>query len=183
MALCERSDRYEVAGCADGDSLADAIRRTAPQLVVLETGLPRVQALDLVARMRAEGAGSRFVLLAGRVARKDMIEALRAGANAVVLESGTAAELFHALDQALAGLVYLPGPLDTEAAPDPVGSLSAREYQVFTQLVEGVRPKEIAARLGLSVKTVDTHRKKLMEKLGVRDVASLVRLAMERGMG
>lgn len=182
MALCERQGRYEVAGCADGDSLAEAIRRTSPQLVILEAGLPRTQTLDFVGRMRSEGAGSRFVLLAARASRKDMIEALRAGVTAIVLESDPAAELFQALEQALMGVVRLPGPLDMEGAQDPIGELSAREYQVFQQLVEGVRPKEIAARLNLSVKTVDSHRKKLMEKLGVSDVASLVRFAVERGL-
>ena len=95
----------------------------------------------------------------------------------------------ESFDQVLEGAIYLSPLLklediflsrDKPVPADPFDALSPREFQVFTLLVEGVRAKEIAARLAVSPKTVDTYRSSLMQKLGIHDVAGLVKYAIQR---
>jgi DNA-binding NarL/FixJ family response regulator len=111
--------------------------------------------------------------------------------NAFLLKSGPSHQLLEAFEQILDGGIYVsPGlELDKLFSPgqksgpaDPIESLSAREHQVFSFLVEGIRAKEIAARLELSPKTVDTYRASLMRKLDIHDVAGLVKFAIQRDL-
>jgi DNA-binding NarL/FixJ family response regulator len=120
-----------------------------------------------------------------------VVEALRAGVNAFVLKSAPLSQLMDAFEQILDGGIYVSPQLElnkifnaTGKTPpeDPLETLSAREYQVFTLLVEGIRAKEIAARLELSPKTVDTYRASLMRKLDIHDVAGLVKFAIQRDL-
>ena len=113
------------------------------------------------------------------------------GANAYVLKSGPVRHLLDALDRVRHGGVYISPDLelgkifvasDNLETEDPLRLLSTREYQVFSMLVDGLRPKEIAARLALSPKTVDTHRANLMKKLEVQDIAALVKFAVRRNL-
>jgi DNA-binding NarL/FixJ family response regulator len=99
--------------------------------------------------------------------------------------------LLEAFEQVLDGGIYVSpqlelnkifGPGQKNSADDPLEMLSAREYQVFTLLVDGIRAKEIAARLELSPKTVDTYRASLMRKLDIHDVAGLVKFAIHRDL-
>ena len=121
--------------------------------------------------------------------RKTVLEALRCGAAGYILKSGPPQQLSDALRQIRSGGVYVSPLLEfgkmfsannKRPGPDPFDALSAREYQVFNLLVEGVRAKEIAKRLQLSPKTVDTYRASLMRKLDIHDVAGLVRFALNR---
>ena len=120
-----------------------------------------------------------------------MVEALRCGVSAFLLKSGPSHQLLEAFAQVLDGGIYVSPQLELSkifnpgqksAQEDPLELLSAREYQVFSLLVEGVRAKEIAARLELSPKTVDTYRASLMRKLDIHDVAGLVKFAIQRDL-
>jgi DNA-binding NarL/FixJ family response regulator len=130
------------------------------------------------------------VVLSARGDRKLVLECLRAGVNAFVLKSGPSRNLLDALEQIMTGGIYVSPELQLEkifAAPrietaDPLETLSSREYQVFSLLIDGVRAKEIAARLDLSPKTVDTYRASLMRKLDIHDVAGLVKFAIQRDL-
>jgi DNA-binding NarL/FixJ family response regulator len=95
--------------------------------------------------------------------------------------------LEQAIEQSLSGAIFISGLVDldrragkNEGGHDLIETLSAREHQVFLLLIEGVRPKDIAARLDLSPKTVDTYRASLMRKLDIHDVAGLVKFAIHR---
>jgi DNA-binding NarL/FixJ family response regulator len=120
-----------------------------------------------------------------------VVEALRCGVSAFLLKSGPSVQLLEAFEQILDGGIYVSpqlelnkifGPGQKSSPDDPLEMLSAREYQVFTLLVEGIRAKEIAARLELSPKTVDTYRASLMRKLDIHDVAGLVKFAIHRDL-
>ena len=122
---------------------------------------------------------------------RGILEVLRCGANGMVLRSGPAKHLFDAIGQTTNGGVYITPLLDLEkifvplkagASEDPMSLLSTREFQVFSMLVDGVRAKEIAARLDLSPKTVDTYRSSLMKKLDIHDVAGLVKFALRKNL-
>ena len=187
-AFCAAQGRYRITAlAADGEEALEAVRLEAPDLAVVNLDLPRLHTLELISKCSAAGVPTRYVILANRYDRKTVLESLRAGAKGFLLRSGSAGNFFDALDQIRMGGIYLapqvganrlfvePGQESTE---DPIGHLSSREYQVFTMLVDGVRAKEIAARLELSPKTVDTYRASLMRKLDIHDVAGLVKFAV-----
>jgi DNA-binding NarL/FixJ family response regulator len=192
VRLCEsRGEFAVVAHYSSGSAALQGILKLEPDIGVLDLDLSDLFALEIVRQIRVAGIKSRIVILATRNDRKTVLEALRGGANAYVLKSGPPSDLFEAFHQALSGGVYVSPPIEMStvingssrpAETDPIESLSAREYQVYSLLVDGVRAKEIAARLELSPKTVDTYRASLMRKLDIYDVAGLVRFAIKREM-
>ena len=191
-ALCERAGRYAVlAGCEDGEQALNFVSRLRPDFAILDLQLPRLYTLEVVSQLRRLRIPSRVVVLSLRRDRKTVLETLRAGASAYLLKSDPATHLLQAFEQVLGGGVYISPELrpdeifSGQKAPngdDPLRRLSAREFQVFSLLVEGVRAKEIAARLVLSPKTVDTYRASLMRKLDIYDVAGLVKFAVARNL-
>ena len=148
-------------------------------------------ALEIVRRVRDAGLRTKIIVLSTRRDRKTVVEALRCGVNGFLLKSAPATQMLEAFEQVLEGSVFVSPQLElnkifssgSKSEPeDPIDSLSGREYQVFSLLVEGVRAKEIAARLELSPKTVDTYRASLMRKLDIHDVAGLVKFAIQRDL-
>jgi DNA-binding NarL/FixJ family response regulator len=132
---------------------------------------------------------TRIVVLSARKDRKTVVEVLRSGANAFLHKSDSAHQFVESFSQILDGGIYISPSVDlhkifsphqTAAHDDPFATLSPREYQVFCLLVDGTRPKEIGARLSLNPKTIDTYRVNLMRKLGIHDVAGLVKFAIQR---
>jgi DNA-binding NarL/FixJ family response regulator len=188
---CESVAGFKVvAQCGDGDSALQAAVKFRPALMLVDVNLPRLHPLEILRKVRMAGVAARTILLSSRNDRKTVMEALRAGVSAVVLKSGPAANLSKAMCQVLAGGVYLSPEIEFEqicggskkASDDPFEGLSSREHQVFTLLIQGMRAKEIAARLDLSPKTVDTYRASLMRKLDIYDVAGLVKFAINRNL-
>ena len=182
--ICESSGRFKALyECEDGAAAFELIREHSPDIALLDIHIPRLFCFEVVRKVRDLGISTRFIILAARGDRKLVLEALRCGANAFVLKSGNSSRLAEALDQVNTGGVYVSPELEfdklvleTAKAPtDPLASLSCREYQVFTLLIDGVRAKEIAARLELSPKTIDTYRASLMRKLDIHDIAGLVK--------
>jgi len=190
-AICELSGVYHVvAERADGSSTLQVLIESQPDIAVVDFRLPGMSALELLAERQRLGLRTQILVMADQRDRKIAVEVLRAGGRGVLLESDTSREVLLALEQVACGGIYLSPafslsevfawqePMKDET--DPLDRLSTREYQVFSLLVEGVRAKEIAARLHLSPKTVDTYRASLMKKLDIRHVAGLVRFAMDR---
>lgn len=176
-----------VAQCADGVAAFRAILDWRPTIALLDLDLNEVHTLDLVRRVRESGAETKVLVISTRRDRKSAFESIRAGAAGFVLKSGPLQELSQAIEQIRSGGVYVTPQVDLDNRakndldpPDAFESLSAREHQVFTMLVDGIRAKEIAARLDLSPKTVDTYRSSLMRKLDIHDVAGLVKFAIAR---
>jgi DNA-binding NarL/FixJ family response regulator len=188
--ICESNPRYTVvAHCSEGSVALRQCEALRPDIAVLDMNLPDLFALEIVRRMRNLRLPTRSILLSTRRDRKTVVEALRSGASAYVLKSGPSSQLLEAFEQVAAGGVYVSpmielnkifAPEPRKTNEDPLETLSTREYQVFTLLVDGIRAKEIAARLELSPKTVDTYRASLMRKLDIHDVAGLVKFAIQR---
>jgi DNA-binding NarL/FixJ family response regulator len=167
------------------------IESLRPDIAVLDLNLTDLFTLEIARRVRDAKLTTRLVILSTRRDRKTVVEALRCGVNAFLLKSAPASQLLEAFEQVLDGGIYVSPELELNkiftaghrpAPDDPLETLSAREYQVFTLLVEGIRAKEIAARLELSPKTVDTYRASLMRKLDIHDVAGLVKFAILRDL-
>ena len=189
-SIAESSGRYTVAASvADGEAALNAIRSLKPRLAFISLSVPRLFAIEVVRMAKEEGLPTRIVLMSQRTDRKTVIEVLRSGAQGYFVSHAGGKALLECLDRVAEGGVYVSPEVNLQAlfadkgravSDDPLGALSAREYQVFSMLVEGVRAKEIAARLNLSTKTVDTYRASLMRKLDIFDVAGLVKFALQR---
>jgi DNA-binding NarL/FixJ family response regulator len=189
-ALCQAQPQYRVvAQCAAGATALQLIETDKPDIVVLDSNLADLFTLEIVRRLRKADISTRIVLLSARKDRKTVVEALRSGVNAFLLKSDSAHQFMEAFEQTLDYGIYISPSLDLNkifsprqatAAEDPFADLSPREHQVFSLLVEGTRPKEIGARLGLNPKTIDTYRVNLMRKLDIHDVAGLVKFAIQR---
>ena len=191
-ALCESGGEYEVVAlCEDGAAAVDLIQDRKPDIAVLDLKLPKLFALEAVRKLRRAGSETKLVILGTRRDRKTVVEVLRSGASAYVLKSDPGQHLLEAFHQVIEGGIYVSPLLNLEqifiasrkpGPEDPLETLSAREYEVFTLLVEGIRAKEIAASLDLSPKTVDTYRASLMRKLDIHDVAGLVKFAISKNL-
>jgi DNA-binding NarL/FixJ family response regulator len=191
-SICRALPHYKVVGqCSGGAAALRMIEAQRPDIAVLDLNLPDLFAFEIVRQVRESNVPTRLVVLSTRRDRKTVVEALRSGVNAFLLKSSSTEQLLEAFEQILDGGVYVSPQLELHkifssgpksASDDPVDTLSAREYQVFTLLVDGIRAKEIAARLELSPKTVDTYRASLMRKLDIHDVAGLVKFALQRDL-
>ena len=186
---------YDVVGqCADGQAALKLIREFKPELAVLDLHLPSLDTIEVIRELKASGIKTRTAVLSTRGDRKTVLEALRGGACAFLLKSGSSKHLMTALEQMRSGGIYLSPDLNIAEifvlgrprrrcdTDDPLERLSPREFQVFTLLVEGLRPKDIGERLQLSPKTVDTYRASLMHKLDIHDVAGLVKFAITKDL-
>jgi DNA-binding NarL/FixJ family response regulator len=169
-----------------------AIERLQPAIALLDFALSDLAATEVIRIVREKGLPTRCAVLSTRKDRKTVLEVLRGGACGYILKTSTSEQMAEALSQFVQGGIYVSPQIEVMslfgetagrgAGEDPIESLSSREFQVFSLLVEGVRAKEIAARLSLSPKTVDTYRSSLMRKLDIHDVAGLVKFAIRRDL-
>jgi DNA-binding NarL/FixJ family response regulator len=183
------SEGFVVAGeAADGREAVRLVHAENPDVVVLDIGMPLFNGLGAALELARAAPGVRMIVLTQHDEEQYVTEALRCGVKGYVLKGQAARDLVHAIRRVVAGDVYLsPGVAGAlaraYAAPDrPAATLSLREGQVLQLIAEGDSTKRIAVRLGISAKTVETHRTKLMQKLDIHDTASLVRYAIRRGL-
>ncbi len=188
--FCQTVERFTVVDqCADGASALACLQAQPTDLALVDFQIPRLFSLELIRKSKELNLPTRFLVMSIRGDRKMALEALRSGANGFVLKSSSGSQLIEALAQVANGSIYVSPELEFEKvflggrrkqAEDPIQSLSSREYQVFQLMIDGIRAKEIAARLELSPKTVDTYRASLMRKLDIHDIAGLVKYAIHR---
>jgi DNA-binding NarL/FixJ family response regulator len=192
VALCEAQAGYRVvAQCSDGATALGLIESDKPDIAVLDLKLRDLSTLQIISKLREAQTKTRLAILSTRNDRRTVVEALRVGAHAYLLKSDPTTYLLDAFNQILDGGIYISPSCDIErifisgkgyVPENPLEALTAREYQVFSLLVAGNRAKEVAYRLDLSPKTVDTYRASLMRKLDINSLAGLVKLAVERGV-
>ena len=192
-ALCGSLGGYRVvAQVGSATTALSEIQRLQPAIALLDMGLSDLAATEVIRRVRDKGLRTRCAVVSVRKDRKTVLEVLRTGACGFLLKSSTADQMSEALAQFCQGGIYVSPQIEVMSlfcesngrgnSEDPLDLLSSREFQVFSLLVEGVRAKEIAARLSLSPKTVDTYRSSLMRKLDIHDVAGLVKYAIKRDL-
>lgn len=191
-ALCNCIPGFRVvAQVGTAAAALSEIQRLEPPLALLDLGLSDLAATEVIRRVRDQGLPTRCAVFSVRKDRKTVLEVLRAGACGFLLKSSSPQQMAEALGQFTQGGIYVSPQIEVMSLfgesggrnnEDPLETLSSREFQVFSLLVEGVRAKEIAARLSLSPKTVDTYRSSLMRKLDIHDVAGLVKFAIRRDL-
>ncbi len=189
VSLCESWNLQVLAQCADGLRAFESIQALKPDVAILDLRLPQLDTLEVVRRVRRLDLPIRLLVLTTRKDRKTVMDVLRSGAHGILLKSGPARHLHDAISLVMGGGVFVSPDLEPQRlfgaqhdqpADDPLEALSTREHQVLRMLVEGYRAKEIAGRLELSAKTVDTYRASLMRKLDIHDLAGLVKFAIQR---
>ena len=188
-ALLER-EGFQIAGeAADGFEAVRLARELHPEVAILDVGMPLMNGLDAAREMHKSVPDTRVLLLTMYEDDAYVLEAVRAGIRGYVLKAQAAADLVSAIQTVMRGAVYLsPGISDTivhayrTRTGLPHEPLTHRERQVLQLIAEGKTTKQAAHVLGLSVKTADSHRTRMMQKLGIHDTAGLVRYAIRRGV-
>jgi two-component system response regulator NreC len=188
-SLLEREGMQVVAEASDGREAISAAESLSPDVVVMDIGMPMLNGMEAARELARCCPKVRPILLTQHDEPQYVSAALRAGVKGYVLKSQISGDLVQAIHQVLRGQVYLsPGisgsvmaayKSKTEIATDP---LTSRERQVLQLIAEGKSTKDVAALLGVSVKTAESHRSRLMQKLDIHETASLVRYAVKHGL-
>jgi two-component system response regulator DegU len=188
-AFCKaRPDVSLLGQCCDGLEAVEMILSRSPDFAILDLDMPKLSGLEVIRRVREAGSKTRLIVLSINRDQNTINELFRSGADGYVLKDGPSRHIFDAINYVRDGGQYLTPLLrretqdNKEEKPDPLASLSKREYEVFSLLVDGVRPKDIAKSLEISPKTVDTYRANVMRKLEIDGVAGLVRFAIQRNV-
>ncbi|HYL87310.1 MAG TPA: response regulator transcription factor [Burkholderiales bacterium] len=189
--LVEAQSDLEVVGLVgDGREAVRVAKETTPDVVLMDLSMPELNGADAARAILAERPECKVIVLSMYAEREYVRRALKAGATGYVVKRSAAKELVEAIRAVHSGQRYLsPRVADVviddyagDAKADLLEKLSAREREVLQLLAEGRTGAEIAQRLSLSQKTVETYRARLVEKLGIRDVAGLVKFAIQRGL-
>jgi len=191
-ALAERIKGVEVvAEAGNGDEAVKLIKELKPDLVLLDISMPETSGFGVLARQANEFPDVRVIVLTVHEAEAYAIRALREGAAGFLLKSAASVELKQAIETVTRGETYISPELSKKslleygkASTDRarLGSLSPRQLEILKLIAEGASTKEKARRLNISVKTVESHRAELMERLNIHDVAGLVRFAIKMGL-
>jgi len=192
-ALLENLDGVTVvAETGDGRQAVELIERHRPDVALLDITIPGLNGLEIAARVAKISPRTRTVMLSMHSGEPFVAKALRAGVSGYLLKDSAATELAVALHAVSRGETYLSPAISKtvvdgflrsgDQEPDPLAVLTQRQRETLQLIAEGRSTKEIAHTLGVSVKTAETHRAQLMDRLDIHDVAGLVRLAVRAGL-
>jgi len=194
-ALLEREPDIEIVGeAADGLEALHLIEYLQPDIVLMDITMPGLDGLEVLRRVRQQLSDVRVLMLSVHEGGEYVLRALQAGASGYLLKRSLSAELLLAIRAAQRGEVFLSPAVSRtivtyflhgvspEEIKTPYDRLTPREREVFQLIAEGHTNQAIAQRLGISVRTVETHRANLMDKLDIHDVAGLTRLAVQMGL-
>ena len=177
-----------VAEAGDGREVLQQIRRHRPDIVVMDVSMPNLNGIDALVRIKDKFPAIKVLIVSMHSDEECVVRALRAGASGYIIKDAAVAELELAVRSVAAGGTflgpslsrnvvssYLTGLGDNQSALE---QLTSRQREILQLIAEGKSTKEIAFDLGLSTKTIETHRERLMERLNIREVAGLVRYAL-----
>lgn len=184
--LLIESGQVEIVGeCATGNDALETIRRLKPDVALLDISLPDRDGISIVSTLRAEGAQLPLIMLTMHDEPGWCHRALAAGANGHLLKDDAFEELMKAIVAVLEGRQYISRRLASRMSSTvypAVSVLSPRELEVLHLICQGSTNRRIAEQLTISMKTVDTHRTKIMKKLNLHNTAELVRYAIDLGL-
>jgi DNA-binding NarL/FixJ family response regulator len=188
-----------VIEAGDGQQALALLLESRPDIALVDIGMPGLNGLELAARVAREVPGTRLVILSMHGTPAHVAQALRAGVSGYLLKDAAADELPLVLRAVMRGETYLSPAISKQvvtgflgrtsasaASAFPAGEvpdvLTSRQREILQLVAEGKSTKEVAQMLNLSAKTVETHRAQIMDRLGIRDLAGLVRYAIRTGL-
>jgi len=193
-SLLENNSAFKVIGQAsDGLSAVRLAAEIAPDLVIMDISLPGLNGIDATRRILEANPRTKVIALSMHKDGRYIAEALKSGASGYLLKESAFDELTAAIRTVMKGRAYLSASITDLVIKDYIrhlertasgvfAILTPREREVLQSLSEGLSTKEIAARLGVSVKTVETYRAQIMEKLDIHSVAELTKYAIREGI-
>ncbi|WP_298397442.1 response regulator transcription factor [uncultured Azonexus sp.] len=185
-ALLESLPGYQVlAECADGRQAIAEIERSSPDVVLLDIAMPGLSGIEVARLVRRSNPQVRILILSS-IDRRDVVDqAFDAGANGYLLKDFILDELQQALLAVMEQRPFLSSKISEQHGTDsasPCDGLTARQTEILRLVANGHTTKEIARDLGISPKTVEFHRARLMQRIGVHDVTGLTRFAVQNGL-
>lgn len=189
--ISQESDMEVVGEASDGQESVVRAVELEPDVVVMDVAMPKANGLEAISAMRRRGVKSKILVLTMYSEEQYLMQVLRRGGNGYVLKRSADTELMQAIRTVHAGGIFLyPSAarllVDDRDSDDGESAglemLTEREREVLKLTVEGYTNQEIANRLIISVKTVDTYRSRIMEKLNLRHRSELVRYALRKGL-
>ena len=186
-----QADLQVIGGFGDGGEAVRFAVAAHPDIAVVDVAMPNMNGIEVTRRIHDACPETEVLILSMHAAPEYIYQAFRAGARGYVIKESAGSEVVKALRVLGAGRRYLSQKIDHEAVEryirergedNPLERLSARERQVLQLIVEGKSSAEAAARLGLSPKSVDTYRSRMMKKLEIEDLAALVKFAIRHGV-
>jgi DNA-binding NarL/FixJ family response regulator len=188
-SLLEREGFGVVGEAADGHRAIELARELRPDVAILDYSMPLLNGIDAAREIIQGDSGTRAVLLTMHTEDQYILAAIKVGIRGLVMKSQASEDLVRAIREVHSGGFYLSPAVSRtvveaylKKTDPPADPLSARERQVLQLVAEGKSTKEIAALLAISFKTVESHRCRMMEKLGLHETASLVRYAIRQGL-
>lgn len=192
--LLEEDPEFRVVGEAgDGLEAVELVERLKPDLLVVDLVMPGLNGLDVIRSVRQRSERTRIIVLSMHANEAHVVEALRSGASGYLLKESSSSELIGAVHAIMEGRRFLSPSLAERAldayiervgkpVEDPYDMLTARERQVLQLAAEGHSNAEIAERLSIGVRTVETHRSNVLHKLSLKNQSELIRYAVQRGL-
>ena len=191
--LIEEIPGYEVIAQADdGVSALESAIRLKPDVILVDINMPRMSGLECLAKLREQAPEIHVLMLSMYANEEHVIRSLNLGARGYLLKDATPSELELAIRTVADGNLWLSAAVSTQVlkrygtrgqpASEKEDVLTARQQQILQRLAEGASIKEIAFELGVSIKTVETHKAQIMERLGLHDIPALVRYAIRNGI-
>lgn len=181
-----------VAEAGDGREALQLIAAHQPDIVLLDISMPGLNGLEVAGRITREFPHIRIIILSMHAGEEYVLRALRTGAAGYLLKDAGTSELDLALKAVSRGETYLSPAVSkhvieqytrrVKSGHDPIDQLTQRQREILQLIAEGYTTKQIAQKLGISPKTVTTHRTDLMERLNIHDIAGLVRYALQSGL-
>ena len=185
----EREGFEVVAEASDGQEVMRVVPKLQPDIAIVDISMPLLNGLAATHELKTSSPRTKVVVVTQHDEDQYVVESIRAGVRGYVLKTQVATDLVEALRQVDRGGVYLSPGISraivqaylskSDFPPDP---LTSRERQVLQHISEGKSTKELAALMGISTKTAESHRARLMQKLDIHETASLVRYAIRRGL-
>ena len=186
------SDITVVGESGDGRAALELLTSLQPNIVLMDIAMPELNGLEATSRIAKEFPETRVIILSMHASEEYVLQALRAGASGYLVKNAAPEELELAIRAVARGETYLSPAISrhvveellgrSTASTNPVDALTPRQREILQLIAEGKSTKQIAASLSVSVKTVESHRAQLMERLDIRDVAGLVRFAIRHGV-
>ena len=176
-----------VGEAGDAAEALRKVKRAAPEVIILDVSLPTLDGGELARRLRLGAPGARILAFSMHASQEYVVRMARCGVHGYVTKDQPTARLIEAIRQVHRGGLCFPAGMSDAilapgAAPSAGPALTAREKEVLSLLAEGLANKQVALRLGLSVRTAETHREHLSRKLNISSISGLTKYAIQHGL-